>query len=172
MQSPTLRARHRVLCGVACVVGLASCGGDSASDDPSTAAESPSAKALSKAQVIERGDTACRDFRRRSDPLLEGIENLPLGQQADRLRRAADLSSETADTLDGLQAPPGDAATIERYVAKAREQLIVLRRAADSLGDGDTAEARALIDSSEETAAELRGLAQGYGFKVCGSPRD
>ncbi len=46
---------------------------------------------------------------------------------------------------------------------------MLLNRAADQYEQGDPESGAALIEAGRETGSQVRGIAQGYGFKVCGS---
>lgn len=122
--------------------------------------------------MIEQGDKACSEFRDKAGVALKNVDNVGPEEQATLIRRATDYSEEHVERIEALQPPPGDQQIIDRYLAKSREGIVLLRRAAEALEDGDTAEANTLLESGPEAEGELRGIAQGYGFKICGSKKD
>lgn len=128
---------------------------------------------LSKAEAIERGDEICAEYRERREEIERASEGTSdTDEQAELVRELAVEAESVADQLDELAVPPEDEAVSDNYITIAREQIVLVRRAADALEDGDLADANALVESGQETAARLRGIAQGYGFKVCGSEDD
>jgi len=176
-----MRPLTALLLMVLLVVG---CGGDDdASDSASGDAASQTTEAepttqaakLSRAEAIERGDRLCKNFRERTAPLEQKLDETPESDAkklADILREEAVLARKTVESFEALapQAPAGD--VLKDYAAKVREQLVLLERAADQIEEGDASDAQVLVDSGKEVAAELKGIAQGYGFKVCGSDSD
>lgn len=147
------------------------CGGDDASSDGSS--DTPSAdKRPTKAEFIERADAICTKYRKRTDKLGEdGDSPSSAKEQAKVVRQLADEADSTLKEFEDLELPPGDNAPIEQYKELAREQIELVRRAGEALDDGKVQRATTLINSGDETAGRLRGIAQGYGFKVCGSKR-
>jgi hypothetical protein len=153
------------------VLAMSACGGDDSDGGGQTGGGGQ--ETLSRQEVIARGDTLCKEFREDTERLLNRADRVAdPKEQAGILHRVADRGEKVADEFDSFDPPPGDARIIDRYVSVSREQLALLRRAADSLEQGDAQEAGTLLDSGQGKGAELRGIAQGYGFKVCGSERD
>ena len=149
------------------VLVVSACG-----DDDSDGGDQPGggeAETLSKQEVIARGDELCTEFRETLNRLQSRTQTRDLEEQAEAIDRIADKADEVADEFDSIDPPSGDAAFIDRYVSRSREQVDLLREAADLLAQGDPAKAEVLIESNQGKAAEVRRMAQGYGFKVCGS---
>lgn len=156
----------RYLSAVAVVAALAiaACGGGDDDESP------PPGETISKAQFIEQGDALCSEFREAEAELEEQADETTDPQEGARIfRELAERAEEVADGLEGLGTPDEGADVIERYIETSREQIVVVNRIADELEDGDSSAAQALRESALETGAELGGIAQGYGFEVCGA---
>ncbi len=91
---------------------------------------------------------------------------------ADAIRTVVKEAQRAVRAFEPLARRAPDPNALRRYIRTSREQSVLLKRAADQYDQGDTESAAAIVESGQETAAQLRGIAQGYGFKVCGSPRD
>ncbi|MGI8594031.1 MAG: hypothetical protein ACR2ML_06635 [Solirubrobacteraceae bacterium] len=89
--------------------------------------------------------------------------------QAEAVRELANVADRALARFEAMRPPPEGRQVIEDYIRLGKEQIVIVRRAADELEDADITTARTLIDSAQETGGKLRGLAQGYGFKICGS---
>jgi hypothetical protein len=116
-----------------------------------------------------------RDPTDRSFRQLRGVPmraRLLLGaRQAKIWRELADEVQATGEEFEQLPVPAGDQAIIDRYLSASRDQIGVLRQIAEALDDGDTTSVTTLLDSGRRSGARVQGIAQGYGFKVCGSER-
>jgi hypothetical protein len=164
--------RARLLLG-ALVLALATagCGGDD-DEDSGNGTSGESAPLVSKAEFIEQADELCTDFREKSDELAAEAETTSdTGRQAEIWRELADEAQATGEEFEQLPVPAGDQAIIDRYLSASRDQIGVLRQIAEALDDGDTTSVTTLLDSGRRSGARVQGIAQGYGFKVCGSER-
>jgi hypothetical protein len=131
-----------------------------------------------RALFIARADTICRTLKSQQAPLEARVHTLngssensqsnykelaSLLHQSVRFARSADAK------LQALAAPPGDGATIEKLLAGYSEEA----KYATSFADALTREERGAWEAAEKALARTlaldRGLAQGYGFKVCGT---
>jgi len=160
---------------IALAFAVAACGGDDSNGGKSgggSQRDTASGTGPTKAGFIEKADQVCKRFRKRAAALEKQLESTSdNARQAAILQRLADESEGVVDAFDELGVPPGDAEVIGQYKKTGREQIGLVRRAAEALADGDTATASTLIKSGQETGGRQRGIAQGYGFKVCGSER-
>jgi hypothetical protein len=59
----------------------------------------------------------------------------------------------------------------EQYVGTQEQSVFFLRQVQSAAEAHDAAKAKTYVDDGSTNAARGRGLAQGYGFKVCGSER-
>jgi hypothetical protein len=151
---------------------VAACGGDDSEDGAQDAGNGQTAttERLSQAEVIEQGDAICAEFRRqRAEIERASARTSDLDKQAELVRELADEGESVADQLDELAVPSEDEATIDNYVTLARKQIVLVRRTAEALEEGDADKATAVAESGQATAARLRGIAQRYGFRVCSS---
>jgi hypothetical protein len=153
------------------MLSAGACAGDDDDDAQDTGGgQAATTERLTRAEVIEQGDAICTEFRnRRAEIEREAERTSDLGQQADFVRELADEGESVADQLDELAVPSEDEAVIDNYIALAREQIVLVRRTAKALDEGNVDNATALAESGQETAARLRRIAQEYGFKVCSS---
>ncbi len=148
----------------------AGCGEQNESD---TAGSKATAGTMTKDEVIAAGDAACAEYRRRATPLVDQLRNSSdRGERAGLLRRLASAAEPSVQRLATVVPPPDGRQALDDYVLLGSDQIVVVRRAADQLDKGDEASAWALLGSALENVAKLRGLAEGYGFKVCGSELD
>jgi len=158
---------------IALTVAVAACGGDDSNGGRSGGgSQRDTATGPTKAGFIEKADQVCKRYRKRTAELERQLKSTSdSARQAAILQRLADESEGVVDAFDELGVPPGDAEVLGQYKKTGREQIGLVRRAAEALADGDTATASTLIKSGQETGGRQRGIAQGYGFKVCGSER-
>lgn len=152
----------------------AGCGGDDSDSDGQQRAtgETTTERRPTKAEFIERWDAICTENRKRVDAIREPGENASGEEQARALNELADAADDATTKLQRVERPPGDNSAIDQYLELGREQIGLVRRTAEAFDRGNTARADALIETGEASGGRLRGLAQGYGFKVCGSDRD
>jgi hypothetical protein len=154
---------------VALALGLAACGDE----------DEPSSPAASKAKYIQLGDQACRWLRQRDAPLRARLLELGrpgtprsryLAEGARLQAKRATLNSELARRLREPVAPDlPDRGIVERYIANIEQIAALEERLADHARLGNRARYDALLDELNPIVLESRGIAQGYGFRVCGS---
>ena len=88
---------------------------------------------------------------------------------AEALRKAAAVTRPFLDELRALSPPASDRVVFARYLSGVAGQVDLL----DALADGIDADDQAAIDGAttrlRQGKASVKGLAQGYGFKACGS---
>jgi hypothetical protein len=156
-----------LLGALALALSVAGCGDD---DESGGGTAGESAPRISKAEFIEQADELCADFRERRDELTAKADaTSDAERQAEIFRELADEAQATGERFDRLPVPPRDQEIIERFSAANRDQIGVVRQIADALDAGDTEAVTALLDSGQKSGAKVRGIAQRYGFKVCGS---
>jgi len=71
--------------------------------------------------------------------------------------------------LRALKPPKGDEATVARYLQGSEDQIAGFGDVISAARERDASKFSALVSSLRTKAATVRGIAQGYGFKVCGS---
>jgi hypothetical protein len=166
--------REAVIAGALLVMlsPVGACAGDDSEDDAQDpgSGQTATTEGLSRAEVIQQGDAICAEFRKRRAEIERASERTSdLDEQAELVRELSDEAVSVAAQLDKLAVPSEDEAVIDNYLTLAREQIVLVRRTAGALEAGDVDKATALAESGQETAARMRDIAQGYGFKVCSS---
>jgi hypothetical protein len=86
-------------------------------------------------------------------------------QQLTRLD--AQTVSESQDR--GLEPPPGDCETINSMLALVDSQALIEEELASASRAVDIDKIKTLLEQGKPIKAKAQGIAQGYGFKVCGS---
>lgn len=157
---------------VALMAFAAGCGGsddDASTDSPSARATEPAAGSLTRADVVERGDELCSGYKKRAGAIQDAAKGSEDAQEiAEALREIGREAERIIDPFRKLAARAPDREVLRRYVSTSKEQIVLLNRAADQYGQGDPESGLAVLEAGRETGSELRGIAQGYGFKVCG----
>ena len=158
------------------VLALVGCGGGGDSDDvgPPQPRDRPGeAAALSKPEFVERADAICMEARaavkRHEDAARAAARDEDAEAVADALNGTAEEADEQVDRLRAVTPPRGDEEIVDRYLTGIEDQIAVLRRAADAAERNDTSALNTLLQENQRASGEIRGLAQGYGFKECGS---
>ena len=88
---------------------------------------------------------------------------------ATTLRQAAQVSSPSLDKLRALTPPAADSALVSQYLAGVASQISLFNRLADAIARNDVAGVRAVAQQINQGKTKIDGLAQSYGFNVCGS---
>jgi hypothetical protein len=79
------------------------------------------------------------------------------------------LSEDTLRKFEKLRPPPANTDVIDGYLDAERRQIAALRQVSKAAADEDRAAVERSVAQIRDTGRRARGLAQGYGFKVCGS---
>lgn len=170
------------------LVALAATGCGSTSTKTVAESTSPQAVAVhartttssppARAQFIAQADAVCRTLKSEQAPLearvhaLNGSsENSPSNYKALAvLLRQSVRFARTADAkLQSLSKPPGDRATIEKLFAGYSEEATDATKFADALAREERGAWEAAERALTKAIARDRGLARGYGFRVCGT---
>lgn len=148
---------------------LSACGGGAATK----AGPTPSP---TKAAYIARADAVCQSARA-SLAQVQGPTKalLALGdtpkaytQAAILFRRIQTLEQDELRRLQALPLPAGDVTTLRSYLQGVSSAVALVGRLADAFARRDKPTLTALVQQGSRMAATTKGLAQGYGFKVCG----
>jgi hypothetical protein len=135
--------------------------------------------APTKAHFITEADAVCSHSEDQVDSLLREIQALGTPTpNSEKARHAAALFRRLADTLAQqtaqlrqLRPPPGDEATINNWLSTAEGASSVLRDLADAYDSANAQRIRLLGGEFLTQSSKASAIAQGYGFKVCGSAR-
>lgn len=161
-------------------LALAACGsaGDgSGRGTTSAAADTPEKpRYLSKAQFIARADPICRSTYRQLDALDKRLkeQGLELGGQVTPEAETAyvvarnKIERRQVRRLRALRRPR-DSRPVERY-AEALERIIAISDSQiEVLSRADFDSYQTLRDVAHRAGARAKGIAEGYGFEICGT---
>jgi hypothetical protein len=151
----------------------AGCGGGS-TETVTQVATQQSGQPLSKAEFIAQADAICHNHQSRREDLESQANELGLlnsekaHQVADLLRQASDnLIAETQE-LQALHPPSAGVGTLGSIVSIVAAEASVIDDWAEAYDDLDAREIRRLQLRIGVVTAKAEGIAQGYGFEVCG----
>jgi hypothetical protein len=166
-------ARTLAVLGLTMVVSGCGGGGHAAT----TATTTSGAPAPAKAQFIAQADAVCGQFRaslaqfKSQSRALTALGDTPkaFALAAPLFRRVQVLQQGELSRLRALPLPAGDTTIVSNYFDQGAKSVALIGTLADAFAKADrTAIARIEQDGSRLTAT-AKGLAQGYGFKVCGN---
>jgi hypothetical protein len=175
-----LRATGVIAALIACIA-TAGCGGAASTTVPTT--RTPSATATSpattKAEFIAAGDAICRSsdaaikqFKQRIKE-LEGESNASVVRSLPPILRQTVASERASITkLRSLPEPAAGASTITKWLTAESESVTDQSNFADALANEEGAAREAAQQDAKNARALAHGLAQGYGFKVCGAEEE
>jgi hypothetical protein len=132
--------------------------------------------APTKAHFIDAADVLCQRARAELDPLQRQLQALPPPvtrkdryADADVMRRFADALQRPVMKIRQLRPPRGDEAIIDKWLSTAGDSAALFRDLAAAYEFGDVHQVHVLRAESAARANTAKGIAQGYGFKVCGA---
>lgn len=154
---------------VAAALILSACGGGAANKAGPTPPPT-------KAAYIARADSVCQSARTSLAQLtapskaLFALGDTPkaFAQAATLFRRVQTLEQGELTRLQALRLPAGDVTMLTSYLQAGASAVALIGRLADAFAKGDKPTLRTLVQQGTQMAATTKGLAQGYGFKVCG----
>lgn len=73
------------------------------------------------------------------------------------------------DKLRALESPPADRVTINKWLDATSTQIFLWEGLASAIERNEASRAHVLYGEAESNVNTAKGLAQGYGFKECGS---
>lgn len=141
----------------------------------STAAEPE----LTKADVVEQADDLCRDYADEAQAIQDKIRRLNdrfPSEVTDEYRQAvSDIGDELeplvekfADRWEAIDAPPSEAEFLDDY-GDLNARLDALRTSGiEAVANSEDAKLATLDDEIDRLEERRAGLAEGYGFEVCG----
>jgi hypothetical protein len=160
----------RVLAPVGAILAVAGCGGSS----HKTATTTP---AQSKAAYIAKADAICQQLRTSLTALAPQTKHftaLGASQQAFAVgaplfRQVQGLEQAELNKLKALPLPAGDSSQVTAYLQHGAAAVALTGTIATAFAHSDRKALTAAEQEGVRAAAATRGLAQGYGFKVCGN---
>ncbi len=158
---------------LAATAGLAACGGATKATSTTTT-PTASGPVPTRAQFIAQADAICQAARA-SLSTLPTKSLIALGDTPKAFAAAAPLfrqirSVEQAELgrLQGLRLPAGDNTEVTAYLQEGTQAVLLVGQIADAFAKGDKVALVAAEKEGNRRGAVAKGLAQGYGFKVCG----
>jgi hypothetical protein len=180
--------RTGTLAVLAVTAALSGCGGSGAAKTASTTGSTtpggstpttPAGPAgPAKAAYIAQADAVCRGFRssmtqvqaQTRTVVAQGDTPKGFALAAAVVRRVAALEQAELTRLRALRSPGGpDAPVVATYLDQGGRALAEVGALATAFAKGDKTAIAAAEADGARTAATAKGLAQGYGFKVCGN---
>jgi hypothetical protein len=176
--------RRGTLAALAAAAALGGCGGTGAARTASTAGPATTGSALAapaapaKAAYIAQADAVCRGFRssmtqvqaQTRTVVAQGDTPKGFALAAAVVRRVAALEQAELTRLRALRSPGGpDAPVVATYLDQGGRALAEVGALATAFARGDRTAIASAEAAGARTAATAKGLAQGYGFKVCGN---
>jgi hypothetical protein len=162
----------------AVLVIVAGCGGGGSSSAGTSSGEASDSGELTKAAFIEEADAACSDYQAKRQPIkdeIEAIEQSANPESPKNVARLGELLMEAIvaaevelESIRELEPPQGDEATIEKMLALAQEDNDLGGEVAVALEEGETSRLSERMSEVEAVANRAKGIAEGYGLKVCG----
>jgi len=152
---------------VVAVITLVGCGGG---DGGSTA--------LSKADYIAKGDAICAQKQQQRSQLVTEVYNAiasGVNSPSDAHRvhdisiQAADYIDQLASELQALPKPTGDEQILDTMLSTVRAEATDIRHFADAVDSLDASQISSFGEAAESDGGKAVGIAQDYGFKVCGT---
>jgi hypothetical protein len=149
------------------------CGGGSTGQTNQVATQQ-SGRPLSKAEFIAQADAICRNHQSRREDLESQAKELGLlnsekaHRVADLLRQASDNLMAESQELQALDPPSAGVGTLGSIVSIVAAEASVIDDWAQAYDDLDARQIRRLQLRIGVITAKAEGIAQGYGFEVCG----
>ena len=159
-----------------CLLAAAGCGGSSTSTATQTVTVGHTQE-LTKAEWIAKADAICAETQEETAPLKaeanalkEAPENASTYQKLAEVLKAgtASIPKETT-ALRALEPPSGDQGIIQKMIGTVEANATLGESMADALENSDLGRFEALNEQAKENTIKAKGLAQGYGLKVCGA---
>jgi hypothetical protein len=124
---------------------------------------------LTKAQFIAQADAICRaeDEKLHRAAELSHASIASFGDVPRLIRQAVAIHEATNAELESLTEPPGQVATIGKWLTARTVAATVESDAAQALAE-ELSTARNVQEERKRTSALARALAHNYGFNVCG----
>jgi hypothetical protein len=135
---------------------------------------------LTKAQFISRADAICAKSKRDFDPLQNQINAALRAEQAsdtaphrkalaNAFNRAAQSASPVVDQLRALRPPTRDRVAVANYLGSVASNIKLLQQYANAIAANAPRSVQTLAQQINQGSATAKGLAQNYGFHVCGA---
>ncbi len=159
---------------IAATIAIAGCGGSGTQPTSTTSAP------VTKAQFIAAADRICARGSAAVDAYQGKVNAASAAEQASdtaahrdalasALQSAAAPAGPVLDQLRALTPPAADRAVVAQYLADVARQTGLLGQLATAVRNDDGTAATTVSQQIATGKTAFERLAQGYGFKVCGS---
>jgi hypothetical protein len=162
---------------LALLVIVSGCGGGSSSVETSSG-HPPGSAELTKQAFIQEADALCSDYQAQAEPIrdeVEAIEQSSDPESPKSVVRLGELLAEAVakaeaelESIRELEPPEADASTIETMLDTAQEGNGSADEYAEALEEGEASRFGDLGKETEAANNRAKGIAEGYGLKVCG----
>jgi hypothetical protein len=159
-------------------LALAGCGSTSKAKTSASTGPAPAASgaAPTPAQYVAQSDAICQQTRtslaglQTATKALVALGDSPktYAQAVPIFRRIQTLEQAEIGRLKGLRLPAGDNTEVNAYLHEGALAVALVGRIADGFARHDKVGLLGTEREGTQMGAVLKGLAQGYGFKVCG----
>jgi hypothetical protein len=165
-----------VLAGAALLLGACGGGGDDSGSAPP-----PDGGAVTREDYIARADAFCKRVNAQAKGLNGRMRDAARGASSPGAQLAAivpileegyRMQRRSRDEFKRIPYPPADRGIVERLYAAFDTQTELVGQLLRASEARDVGRVRALTREQNRVKLQARGLAQGYGFKECGSGRN
>ena len=155
-----MKSRLTWIAALTLALGLiaAGCGGDDDDGNGDATDAEPAVEAPSKAEYIAQADQICRESNQEIEQAIEDAPATEAPPEEFITETMVPLFEQEFEQLRALTPPAGDEETVDRIYSAAEEGVAQIKE--DASNFQQTGEAAGLQEAS--------GLAEDYGFKVCG----
>jgi hypothetical protein len=182
-----MQSRTAAAVAVAATIVISGCGGSTktVTEHPPASSAGPQtstnpSEAPTKTQFIKQADAICtsataalKDQQKAVNAAADAVNtsNTATNRRAlaEAMRNAIDVASPMLDKLRALDPPAADRVTISKYLDGIATQIDLLSQFARAVDSNDGSAVTSLSQQLDTERATTKGLAQGYGFKYCGS---
>ena len=172
--------RPRLILGLAAMLAIAGCGGGNTTTHTDTqTVTTGKGSTPTRSEFIKQADAICANYRPKAARLEREIQDIGQPQNVEQLHRVADLYRQLAagvarqaEKLRKLTPPAGDESIIDNWLSTGQTTTSLARDFADAIDAAkgtNGSRLRSLAKQISAYSSKARGIAQGYGFKVCGS---
>jgi hypothetical protein len=145
--------------------GFAACGGGGGASSTSTSTDA----ALSKSELIAKGDAICKDAHDRFAE-LQGSPPTTAEETATFTQRLIDITESEVSQLRALNPPSSVKPSLDQYLSAMDKNVAVLKQGLNAAQQSDaTAYAQAQAKAVQDQVKRLQ-FAQAVGFKECSRP--
>jgi hypothetical protein len=146
----------------------------------SASTSTPAASAPTKATFIAKADAICTTARTQLNAQQTVVNAKVAAEEAndtatnrhalgDAVTQDIAIASPLLDQLRTLEPPAGDRVIIGKYLSAVAGQITLYQQFVTAVENNDAQAIQTVSQQIQQGKASAKGLAQGYGFKVCGS---